>query len=218
MRNELRHGMWLCGVAVTIYLGALLAQPPRFALSLGEIAVAIEWGRTARPEGYTLRNSAGERVGALYTPYLRVALAARFAAERNQPFSPNDVSPRVIDPRGPEPNGEATVYIAMRVDGTESRDDYEPGLEVRLLQDGSGGAATSLIARSGSSSIGRGRRFAPAYLRYGLDVDAVHVLASFSHEQVRRASQVELFDSLHGKRWRESALAIITESDLSEWR
>jgi hypothetical protein len=106
----------------------------------------------------------------------------------------------------------------MRVDGTESADDYEPGLEVRLLHDGSDGAATTLIARSGSRTTGRARNFAPAYLQYGLDVDAVHVFVSFSHEQVLRASRVELFDRLHGQRWRESALAIITESDLSEWK
>jgi hypothetical protein len=218
MRNQGRLGIWLSGVAVTVYSSSLLTEPPRLALSRGEIAAAIEWGRTARPEGYTLRNSAGQRVGALYTPYLRVALAARFAAERNQPFNPHDVSPRVIDPRGQAASGEAIVYIAMRVDGTDLRDDYAPGLAVRLLHGGSGGAATSLLARSSSTTTGRARRFGPAYLQYGLDPNVIYVLASFPHQQVRRASQVELFDSVHGKRWREGAHAIITESELSEWK
>ncbi len=154
----------------------------------------------------------------MYTPYLRVALAARSAAERNQPFSPDSVTPHVIDPKAAEPGGKAIVYIAMRVDGTQSPDDYEPGLVVRLLDEGSGGTAASPFATSASTTVGRGSRFAPVYLQYGLERDAVYVFASFPDEQVRRASQVELFDGIHRKRWREGAHAIITGSDLSGWR
>jgi hypothetical protein len=218
MTNELRLAVGLSVAAATICSGTLPAELPRFALTREEIAAAIAWGRTARPEGYPLRNSNGERAGALYTPYLRVALAARSAAERNQPVSPNGVTPRVIDPKGVEPSGQAIVYIAMRVDGTRSPDDYEPGLVVRLLHDGAGGAAASPIATSDSTTVGRGKRFAPAYLQYGLERDAVYMFASFPDEQVRRASQVELFDGIHRTRWRNGAHAIITEAELSRWR
>jgi hypothetical protein len=219
MRTELRLTGLLSSVAVgaIVCWSSLLAQQPRFALNKEEIAEAIVWGLTGRPEGYALRNSAGERIGTLYTPYLRVALAARFAAERDQSFSANDVSPETIDPLFSKPNGEAIAYVAMRVDGAESPDDM-PSLEVRLLHEPFNLATTRLIATSGSTGVSRGRRFAPGYLWYGLDARAVYVLTSFPQKQIVSASHVELFDRTQERRWRDGALAIIRQSDVSQWR
>jgi hypothetical protein len=219
MRHELRLTGLLSSAAVAVIAccSNLLAQEPRFALSKEQIAEAIAWGLTGRPEGYALRNSAAERIGTLYTPYLRVALAARFAAERNQPFSANDVSPKTIDPLFAKPSGEAIAYVAMRVGGAESPDDL-PSFDVRLLHAPSNSATMKLMATSGSMSIGRGDRLAPGYLWYGLDARAVYVLTSFPQKQIWSASHVELFDRTHGRRWRDSTLAIIRESDVSEWR
>ncbi|MGH8637175.1 MAG: hypothetical protein ACREUZ_08585 [Burkholderiales bacterium] len=200
MVYQTRLALSLVVVALTIWSLEGRQSDVQLSLTRDEIAAAIEWGRTARPEGYTLRTSAGVRVGAVFTPYLRVALASRVAAESNQPFAPEDVTPQLIDPVGPESGGRAVVYIAMRVDGIESPADPQAFPDVRLLHDPFDNASTA-ITSMGGRRIGQGRRIGPRYLQYGLESMAVYSTASFQREQLRAGMGVELFDRAHGRRW-----------------
>lgn len=218
MVKKTQLALWLSSLVLTMWSLDVQQSSPRLALTREEIAAAIEWGRTARPASYALRNNAGVRVGAVYTPYLRVALASRAAAESNQDFGPKDVTPRLIDPRGPGPTGEALVYIAMRVDGIDSAAHPEASPEVRLLRDTFDGASAASVTTAAGGTVGLGRRIAPVYMQFGLELEAVYSVASFHREQLQAGMQVELFDRAHGQRWKESTRGIITASDLSHWR
>jgi hypothetical protein len=82
--------------------------PPR--LSPKMIAEAIERGTYGDPTPYLLRHAGGRTpnpviVGAIYTPYLRVALAARAARAAGRTFTEADVTPESIEP---------VFYVAFR--------------------------------------------------------------------------------------------------------
>ena len=100
-------------VAVSVVLAwvpGLLATPAQ-SLNPQQISAAIAWGRTTRPEPYDLRSAFTRTktpAGHVYTPYLRVALAARFAAERGLDFTVHDVTSEMKEP---------LVYFAVRDEG-----------------------------------------------------------------------------------------------------
>lgn len=217
MAMLLRIASWVSPVVLAICSLDGRQSDPRLALTGKEIAEAIEWGRTGRPEAYALRSRERVRVGAVYTPYLRVALASRAAAESNQAFTREDVTPRVIDPKGPEHTGKAVVYIAMRVDGIESPANPEEFPHVRLLHEALDDGYATRTAMGGAT-IGLGRRFGPRYLQYGLDPMAVYSMSAFQREQLRAGMGVELLDPGHRQRWKKSTPAIITASDLAAWK
>jgi hypothetical protein len=94
---------------------ALLSTPglarPTDALTAKEIDEAIEWGMNGDPAPYLLHH-AGQPgkvnpvvVGAVYTPFLRVALAAKAARQAGRAFTQSDVSPSLIEP---------VAYVALR--------------------------------------------------------------------------------------------------------
>lgn len=99
-----------------LVLAAALAIAPfvaasQTALSASDIEQAIEFGLSGEPEPYLLRHvpgavkSSSVIVGVVYTPFVRVAVAARHAREEGQAFTPADVTPKLVEP---------VIYIALR--------------------------------------------------------------------------------------------------------
>jgi hypothetical protein len=94
------------GVAACL---ALDAQAPS-SLTPEVIAEAIELGTYGDPRPYLLRHADGRTpnpviVGAIYTPYLRVALAAKAARTAGRSFGPDDVARDLVRP---------VFYVAFR--------------------------------------------------------------------------------------------------------
>jgi hypothetical protein len=85
-------------VAVGLWLPVVFAAPAhgqKQFLTPELIAEAIVWGRSAQPEPYVLRSAFIRNEtppGVVYTPYLRVALAARAAADQGREFTVEDVT------------------------------------------------------------------------------------------------------------------------------
>ncbi len=110
-----RHwrGRALASVAwAALYAMPLVAQPSP-TLTPRDIDEAIELGLTGDPTPYLLHH-VGRRpesgvdsmiVGAIYTPFLRIALAAKAARDRREDFTPADVKTAWIEP---------VVYVAFR--------------------------------------------------------------------------------------------------------
>jgi len=94
---------------------ALLATPVRAGstgtLTSKQIDEAIEWGMNGDPAPYLLHHAGPPGrvnpviVGAVYTPFLRVALAAKMARQAGRTFAQTDVSPSLIEP---------VAYVALR--------------------------------------------------------------------------------------------------------
>ena len=108
MRRMRPAALWSSSLCVAACL-ALAAQAPS-PLSPAAIAEAIELGTYGDPAPYLLRHAGGRTpnpviVGAIYTPYLRVALAARAARAAGRTFTEADVTPQLIEP---------VFYVAFR--------------------------------------------------------------------------------------------------------
>ena len=90
-----------CDIAATLQNGGIQAQ-----LSEADIADAIRFGTGGRPEPYVIRhvapnnvpNTQAKIVASVYTPYVRVALAARAAADSGSPFVVSAVSHELTQP------------------------------------------------------------------------------------------------------------------------
>jgi hypothetical protein len=210
----IQTSFWLCAGLLTV---VTLSTQPSSQLPLGadDLVSAIAWGRSGRPEAYILRNAAGVPVGAVYTPYLRVALASRAALQSNRQFGVADVTPHLIDSRGSAPTGERIVYFAMRVDGIESPSNPEASLQVRVH---GGLGSPSSVALSSGGTLGKGKRFGPSYLRFGLEPEAVYYMVQYPQDQLQVGIHVELFDLAQGRRWKQSTPGVVTASDLAEWK
>jgi hypothetical protein len=90
---------------------ALSAQPVG-KLTHEDIDAAIKWGTQGSPAPYLLHHRRSDPakanpvvVGAVYTPFLRVALAARAAHQRGHSFAVSDVPSSLIEP---------VAYVAVR--------------------------------------------------------------------------------------------------------
>jgi hypothetical protein len=100
-----------CAACAVVFSTRLHAQVPDTTLAPKDIDEAIAWGTQGNPAPYLLhyRGRPGRVnvviVGAVYTPFLRVALAAKFAREAGRSFTHNDVSPNLIEP---------LAYVALR--------------------------------------------------------------------------------------------------------
>src|SRR5207249_1674417 len=76
-----------------------------------EIDEAIAWGVDGDPTPYLLHHTGHPGkvnpviVGAIYTPFLRVALAAKAARIEGRTFSPSDLTPKLVEP---------VIYVAFR--------------------------------------------------------------------------------------------------------
>lgn len=115
--------LWTCTFCVAGCL-ALSAQAPA-RLSSELIGEAIELGTYGEPAPYLLRHAGGRTpnsviVGAIYTPYLRVALAAKSARLAGRPFTAADVTPHLSAP---------VFYVAYRwycCDVDQNKDTFNP--------------------------------------------------------------------------------------------
>jgi hypothetical protein len=89
------------GIAATLQRSGIQAQ-----LSEKDIADAIELGTVGRPEPYVIRhmapkdvpNTVSKIVASVYTPYIRVALVARAAANGGARMLPTAVGQGLIEP------------------------------------------------------------------------------------------------------------------------
>jgi hypothetical protein len=104
-----------CALAAAICT-ALCAVPllaePLGNLTREDIDAAIKWGTQGSPAPYRLHHRRPDPaqtnpvvVGAVYTPFLRVALAAKAAHQRGHSFAVSDVPPSLIEP---------VAYVAVR--------------------------------------------------------------------------------------------------------
>jgi hypothetical protein len=114
-RLRLPHGHdWAYGVlACVVLFAAPIATLPLSTLTGKDIDEAIRWGVTGSPTPYVLHHEDGRPgigvspgfVGAVYTPFLRVALGAKAARDRGDEFTRADVKAAWIEP---------VVYVAFR--------------------------------------------------------------------------------------------------------
>jgi hypothetical protein len=106
---------WICR-AMAFVTCALLFAAPLLAQSSGtpttkDINEAIEWGTHGDPAPYLLHHLGQPGkvnpviVGAVYTSFLRVALAAKLASQAGRSFTQSDVQPSLIEP---------VAYVALR--------------------------------------------------------------------------------------------------------
>jgi hypothetical protein len=93
-------------------LASVVSAQPRETLTAKDIAEAIEWGLHGEPTPYLIHNFQREPdvvnqgvMAVLYTPFLRVALAAKAAATVGDTFEPDDVTDEIIAP---------VFYVAFR--------------------------------------------------------------------------------------------------------
>jgi hypothetical protein len=100
-------------VAYAVLFATPLVGQPSPTLTPKDVNEAIEWGLTSNPSPYLLHHEDGRPgtgvnsviVGAIYTPFLRVALAAKAARDKREDFTPADVKAAWIEP---------VVYVAFR--------------------------------------------------------------------------------------------------------
>jgi CheY-like chemotaxis protein len=99
-----------------IFACAVLSAPLLLAqasdrLTPRDIDEAVKWGMHGSPTPYLLHHKGPSGkinpviVAAIYTPFLRVALAARAARSAGRDFASSDVTPRLIEP---------LIYVAFR--------------------------------------------------------------------------------------------------------
>jgi hypothetical protein len=93
-----------------VFAGSVLARSSD-TLTPKDIDEAIEWGMKGDPSPYLLHHAGQPTkmnpaiVGAIYTPFLRVALAAKAAREARRSFTARDVPPSLVEP---------VAYVALR--------------------------------------------------------------------------------------------------------
>lgn len=94
--------------AVLVGVAATLTAQPR-SLARADVEAAIAFGETGQAQPYLLRHQGRPDnpvvVGAVYTPFLRVALLASAAADRGAHLVPDEIDARWLEP---------LVYIAFR--------------------------------------------------------------------------------------------------------
>jgi hypothetical protein len=107
--------MRLHGLATLFVIGSILSAPltaqPRTTLTPHDITEAIQWGERGDPAPYLLHNAQQPGttnpgvVGVVYTPFVRVALAAKAAQAEGRLLNAEDVPARLVEP---------VAYIAFR--------------------------------------------------------------------------------------------------------
>ena len=110
MRNDARKARAILAIGFTI--ASLRNVVAETTLSRAAIQEAIDYGLKGEPEAYLLRHvrdrSGGTNdvvVGAVFTPFLRVALTAHHARERGRVITPDDISDWLVAP---------VIYVAVR--------------------------------------------------------------------------------------------------------
>jgi hypothetical protein len=202
-------GIRFCAVALSVV--TLCGQVG--ALAPNDIAQAIEWGRSGRAEPYTLRSVFPHnktRPGVAYTPYVRVALAARAAMQAELEFGPSEVTQEMTAP---------LVYFAIGDAGPDPLPGslaWETSLRMRLVTPHSDPMSPS---RRQLSPVWMTRDI-PNSLRYGLRPDWSYVVGAFRIEDVKPDTRVELYREFRDGSHHQvlAAPGLITEEDLRVWR
>ena len=156
------------------------------SLTPEDITQAIEWGQSGRPEGYPLRSAFPRNKtppGAVYTPYLRVALAARAAREEGRTFTTGDVTAEMTAP---------LIYFAIGEVGENPLPAAPLPADAPL--------AMRLITEHSCPGSSRRREISPvwtrrdvaAFLRHGLRPKWSYMFAAFRLEEVKPDTRVEL--------------------------
>src|SRR5689334_24655473 len=102
--------------ALAAAIALLPARPLRAqltaTLSPQDLRAAIAWGTSGEPAPYPLHHRSPDPakvnpviVGVVYTPFVRVALAARQAHDAFRDFGEQDVTPLIVEP---------LAYVALR--------------------------------------------------------------------------------------------------------
>ena len=204
----------LIGTLSVASLCTVSAFAQRHSLTPEDVAQAIEWGQSDRPEGYPLRSAFPRNKtppGAVYTPYLRVALAARAAREEGRTFTAEDVTAEMTAP---------LMYVAI---GQAGENPLPAG---PLLADAP--PAMRLITAHSHPGSSRRREISavwirhdvPAFLRYGLRPKWSYMFAAFRLEDVKADTRVELYREFREGSHREllATPGLITEADVAAWR
>lgn len=208
--HDLRYfavGLWLLALSPV----AASAQP---TLTAQEIAEAIEWGRSAQPEPYVLRSPFTTNKtppGVVYTPYVRVALAARSADDQGREFGVEDVTAEMTAP---------LIYFAIGDHGTDPLATgvlpaHTP-LSMRLVTEHSG---VNSSRRRVISPVWV-RLAIPRYLRFGLRSDWSYALGAFRIEDLQADTRVELYrEHREGSRLQvHIAPGLISDADIRAWK
>lgn len=207
--------------AVLIAAVAALTAQPR-ALRRAEIDAAIAFGETREPRPYLLRHQGQPDnpvvVGAVYTPFLRVALLAKAAALRGERLTAADVSATVLEP---------LVYIAFRwyccdtppVDGDLAFDAAEPRVVmlpiderapqfVRFTKDERHGAVRPVWLRKGHGAVEAFGGHVP--------YDDVVLVAAFPSDAIQPGRPFAIYKTLPD---RESVrIGVVRRADALAWR
>lgn len=210
--RHIAHGLiWVLSAAG---LWTVTAFGRSQSLTPQDITQAIEWGQSGRPEGYPLRSAfPGNKTppGAVYTPYLRVALAARAAREEGRTFTTGDVTAEMTAP---------LIYFAIGEVGENPLPAAPLPVDAPLAM-----RLTTEHSHPGSS---RRREISPvwtrrdvaAFLRYGLRPKWSYMFAAFRPEDVKPDTRVELYREFREGSHREvlATPGLVTEADVASWR
>ena len=197
-----------------LLLWADVADGQRASLTPDQIAEAIVWGQSAQPDAYVLRSPFAKNKtppGVVYTPYLRVALAARAAADHGREFTVEDVTAEMTAP---------LIYFAIGDHGTDPLPaaslPADTPLSMRLITEHSnpGSSRRKVILPAWV------RFEVPSYLRYGVRADWSYALGAFPIEHVQADTRVELYRE-HREGSRRQVLAapgLVSQADLQTWK
>jgi hypothetical protein len=107
----LHLGRSLTVLACAIFVPTLSAAQPSAVLTPSDMRAAITWGSSGAPSPYVLHNQQrrgevnGGVLALIYTPFVRVALAAKTAHDNYREFTPDDITEDLVKP---------VAYIAYR--------------------------------------------------------------------------------------------------------
>lgn len=109
---------WLL-LAALMLMGAAIqtSREPAEYPSSTMVQDALAWAASGSPAPYPLRGCDGRTVGVVYTPCVRLAIAARLARDEGRPLRPHDVTSSDVDPLyGGRARG--WWYVGVRLDVT----------------------------------------------------------------------------------------------------
>ena len=176
----------LTPIALVISALQLTPEPGEYPSPI-MVRDALAWAASGSPAPYPLRGKDGGTVGVVYTPYVRLAIAARIARAEGRPLRAPDVTSLDVDPLyGGRTSG--WWYLGVRLDATSylpDRHDYDVVLLDR--DEAQAGLRDARIAtRSGLPlwiGVGRGMAYRP--LMIGMNHPSVYVVAGVDPARLR---------------------------------
>ena len=211
-------GKYRTNAAVALSIAVLFSRPVSNQIatsdhfSVEEATAAVEWGRTHEVRPYPIRNAihGGSSVGAAFTRFVRIALAARAEMRKGGSLEPKDLPPWL---------GEPLVYLAMwgKDDFPASTVPIDAPFHIELLPQtnaallGSAKAEQPTWLSLGDSSLGR----------FGATLDhEIAAVGAFSVDALNRSGAVVLYRSAHDAKGHRTAATwgILEKADLDNWR